>query len=189
VAAKAPDGVRLIVALGDDVNGMVPGTGHDRSALHNAAGFGTLAMVRFLLELGADPDLRDLTYHATPIAWARHNRQQDIVDDLMRFASIFDAVACDGVERVAILLEENPALANSRDDAGNPLVFYLHPELARLPEMIGLLTQHGADLNARSTNGKTVLDRALEHGWDNFAVLLRERGAMASSEVNAAATD
>ena len=168
---------------------MVPGTGHDRSALHNAAGFGTLAMVRFLLELGADPDLRDPTYHATPIAWARHNRQQEIVDDLMRFASIFDAVACDGVERVAVLLQEDAARANSRDGAGNPLVFYLHPELARLHEMIALLTQHGADLNARSTNGKTVLDRALGHGWQDFAVLLRERGATTASEVTAAATD
>ena len=189
VAAQQADGVRLIVALGVDVNGMVPGTGHDRSALHNAAGFGSLAMVRFLLELGADPDRRDPTFHATPIAWARHNRQQEIVDDLMRFASIFDAVACDGVERVAVLLEENPARANSRDEAGNPLVFYLHPELARLREMIALLTQRGADLNARSTNGKTVLDRALAHGWQDFAVLLRERGAMTSPEVTAEATD
>ena len=189
VAAKQPDGVRLIVALGVDVNGMVPGTGHDRSALHNAAGFGSLAMVRFLLELGADPDLRDPTFHATPIAWARHNRQQEIVDDLMRFASIFDAVACDGVERVAVLLQEDAARASSRDEAGNPLVFYLHPELERLHEMIALLTQHGADLNARSTNGKTVLDRALAHGWQDFAVLLRERGAMTSPELTAAASN
>jgi len=189
VAAQQSDGVRLTVALGVDVNGMVPGTGHDRSALHNAAGFGSLAMVRLLLELGADPALRDPTYHATPIGWARHSRQQDIVDHLMQFASIFDAVACDGVERAAVLLEEDPARANSRDEAGNPLVFYLHPELARLREMIALLTQHGADLNARSTNGKTVLDGALAHEWQEFAVLLRERGAMTSSEVTAAATD
>jgi Ankyrin repeats (many copies) len=49
VDAKQRDGVRLIVELGVDVNGMVPGTGLDRSALHNAAGWGGLEMVKLLL--------------------------------------------------------------------------------------------------------------------------------------------
>ena len=59
VAAKQADGVRLIVALGVDVNGMVPGTGHDRSALHNAAGFGTLAMVQVPPRTRCRSQLRD----------------------------------------------------------------------------------------------------------------------------------
>ena len=191
VAARQPDGVRLIVALGVDVNGMVPGTGHDRSALHNASGFGGLgglSMIALLLELGADPHLRDPTYHATPIGWAMHNRQEDVVEYLLRFASIFDAVVCGGLERVAVLLQQDAALANDLDEAGNPLVFYLHPELARPDEMIALLTQHGADLNAQSASGRTLLDRALAGKWEEFAAVLRARGAMTAAELEAAAS-
>jgi len=37
VELKHHDGIRLIVGLGIDINGMVPGTGLDRTVLHNAA--------------------------------------------------------------------------------------------------------------------------------------------------------
>src|SRR5437762_13240213 len=94
---------------------MVPGTGLDRSALHSAAGWGGLAMVKLLLERGADPALRDPTYRSTAIGWAFHNRQKDVVEYLLEFASIFDALRCDGVERVAALLQQDPSLANARD--------------------------------------------------------------------------
>jgi ankyrin repeat protein len=68
--AKQHAGLRLLVELGVDINGMVPGTGLDRSVLHNAAGWGGLEMVKLLLELGADPGLRDQPFRSTPIGWA-----------------------------------------------------------------------------------------------------------------------
>ncbi len=70
VVARRPDAVRLIVDLGVDINSMVAGSGLDRTALHGAAGWAGLEMVKLLLELGADPHLRDPTYHAAPIGWA-----------------------------------------------------------------------------------------------------------------------
>jgi ankyrin repeat protein len=82
--ANRADGVRLIVSLGVDINGVVPGTGLDRTVLHNAAGWGSLDMVKLLVDLGADPNLRDPTYHATPIAWALYNGQQQDVVDVLR---------------------------------------------------------------------------------------------------------
>jgi len=164
------------VELGVDVNGMVPNTGLSCSPLHTA---GRLEMVKLLLELGADPTLRDPSFHATPIAWANHGQQQHIVDYLMPSASIFDAVQCGGVERVAELLRHDPSLANSTDTEGNPLVFYLHAELVRLDEMIELLVAHGADLNARNKAGKTILDRAQARGLTDFADVLRAHGARA----------
>jgi ankyrin repeat protein len=167
------DGVRLIVELGVDINGMVPGTGLDRSVLHNAAGWGGVEMVGFLLELGADPHLRDPTYHAAPIGWAAHNDQRAVVEVLLPFASIFDAVPCGGVERAAELLTREPSLANATDADGDPLAFYLHPELPRLAEMIEVLSTHGVDLDAKNRSGQTLLDRALAHGWNEFADALR----------------
>jgi ankyrin repeat protein len=181
--ARQRDGIRLIVELGVDINGLVPGTGLDRSVLHNAAGWGGLEMVKFLLDLGADPHLRDPTYHGAPIGWALHNQQRDVIEYLLRFATIFDAVQSDGVERVAALLRDDPTLANNRDEGGNPLVFYLHPEMARLEEMLRLLVAHGVNVNAQTTKGKTLLDRALARGWTDFANVVRAYGGRTSAEL------
>ena len=173
--AKQRDGLRLIVELGVDINAIVPGTGLDRSVLHNAAGWGGLEMVKFLLELGADPSLRDPTYHAAPIGWALHNHQDDVVEYLLPSATIFDAVQSGGVQRAAILLREDPSLANARDEAGNPLVFYLHPEMRHLEEMMQLLAAHGADFGAPTRQGTTLVDRALARGWTELAEAVRAR--------------
>jgi ankyrin repeat protein len=173
VEAKQREGIRLIVDLGVDVNGMVPGTGLDRSALHNAAAWGGLEMVRLLLELGGDPQLSDHTFHARPIGWALYGEQRDVIEYLLPFATIFDAVQAGGVERARALLTENPSLADAYDDGGNPLVFYLHPEIAELEEMIRLLAAHGANFNARNKEGRTLVDRALARGWTDFADAIR----------------
>ena len=181
--ARQPAGIRLIVELGVDIDGMVPGTGLDRTVLHNAAGWGGLEMVKLLLDLGANPALRDPTYHAAPIGWAMHNQQRDVVEYLLQFADIFGAVPCDGVERVAQLLQNDPSLANARDDDGDPLVSYLHPEMTRLDEMIQLLVSRGADINARSHDGRTLIDRALARGWIEFADLVRTYGGRPAAEL------
>jgi len=177
VDAKQRDGIRLIVGLGVDVNGIVPGTGLDRAVIHNAAGWGGLEVVKLLSELGANPNLRDPTYHGTAIGWALHSGQRDVVDYLLPSATIFDAVRCDGVERVGMLLRENPSLATARDEDGTPLVFTLHPAMTRLEEMMRLLVAHGADLNARDAAGKTLVSRALARGFTEFANALRAHGA------------
>jgi ankyrin repeat protein len=62
------DAVGLLIELGSDVN-----AGHWRAPLHEAAMRGNLAVIRLLLEHGADPSLRDPGYHATPRGWAEHH--------------------------------------------------------------------------------------------------------------------
>ena len=66
--------VHLLAGLGFDVNAV-----RRNSALHQAAWSGDLAMVRVLLELGADPTLPDQAFNATPLGWARHNQQHEMV--------------------------------------------------------------------------------------------------------------
>jgi hypothetical protein len=60
-----PAAVRLLVGLGFDVNRR-----HRATALHQAAYRGDDAMVRLLLDVGADPTIEDTEHHATPRGWA-----------------------------------------------------------------------------------------------------------------------
>jgi hypothetical protein len=84
---------------------------------------------------------------------------------------------------VAALLQETPSLVSARDEAGTPVVFYLHPEMERLDEMVRVLSAHGADFNVRDTKGKTLLDHAFAHGWTAFADVLRGFGARTAHEL------
>ena len=179
--AGSRDGIRLLLDLGADINGMVPKTAYDRTVLHNAAGWSGLPMVEFLLSLGADPQVRCLPFRSTPIGWAHHNGKDDVVARLMEVASLFDAVRCDGVERAAELLRLEPSAANARDEDGSPLLAYAHPELRRQAEMVAMLVANGADVNARFADGATLLDRALSRGLVDYAALLRSHGAKTSA--------
>jgi len=67
--------VALLIELGFDVN-AVPRT----APLHEAAMRGNVAVIRLLLEHGADPGLRDTAYDATPAGWADHHGQTEARD-------------------------------------------------------------------------------------------------------------
>ena len=58
----------------------VPTTG--RTPLHIAAGAGELAVVKLLLDRGADAAATDPDFHATPLQWAEFLHHQDVVDFL-----------------------------------------------------------------------------------------------------------
>lgn len=66
------EAVALLIELGFDVNAR-PRT----APLHEAAMRGNLAVIRLLLENGADRNLRDTGYDATPAGWAEHHEQPE----------------------------------------------------------------------------------------------------------------
>ena len=57
-----------------DVRHDFGGTSHGVGAvaMHLAAQNGCLKCLRLLLERGADPNIKDDAYHATPLGWAEH---------------------------------------------------------------------------------------------------------------------
>ena len=76
-ATQAPiETVTLLAELGFDVNaygrGDAPVEQPWETALHHSAGNGNVELTRRLLDLGADPNLRDQRFDATPLDWARH---------------------------------------------------------------------------------------------------------------------
>ena len=183
VGASSHDGIRLIVEFGVDVNALIPDTGLDRTPLHNAAAGGDVETMKLLIELGADPHVRDQPYRAKPIGWADHCDQPDAVSLLLQFATIFDAVSVGAFGHVAERLRRDPPLADARDESGNPLIFYTWPHMTRRTETLEALVSHGVDVNARDKGGHTLLDRAMEHGQAEFADLLRAHGAKRSTDL------
>jgi ankyrin repeat protein len=82
-ANRRATAVTLLAELGFDVNargrGDVPIEQPWETALHQAVANGDRPMVELLLSLGADPDVHDQRFDATPLGWAHHFDQPDLV--------------------------------------------------------------------------------------------------------------
>ena len=74
------DAVRLMAELGFDLNEI------KRTApMHLAAAGGHLVLVKLLIELGADPLVRDAEFNARPLGWARYNHRSAVAEFLEQF--------------------------------------------------------------------------------------------------------
>ncbi|HEY1565853.1 MAG TPA: ankyrin repeat domain-containing protein [Solirubrobacteraceae bacterium] len=81
-AADRLEAVAFLIEHGFDVNAIDRTTPLHVTALHEAARRGSLAMLRLLVEHGANPNLRDSGYDATPAGWAEHFGQREAEDYL-----------------------------------------------------------------------------------------------------------
>ncbi len=83
-ARRKPEAVRLLVELGFDVNALgradVPMEQSWETALHQAASAGDVDLARLLLDLGADPTVRDARFDSTPLGWARHFDEHAVIE-------------------------------------------------------------------------------------------------------------
>ena len=68
-----------LAQAGADVNAIRPGD-HNRTALHHAAGAAPLAVVRLLVERGADRSAKDTQFHSDALGWAEYFNRADVVD-------------------------------------------------------------------------------------------------------------
>lgn len=83
-AQGKPGSVELLAGLGFDVNAKgrsdAPAKDPWETALHVAAMAGNLDLAGTLLSLGADPDIRDKRFDSTPLGWARHFGQEQLIE-------------------------------------------------------------------------------------------------------------
>jgi ankyrin repeat protein len=166
------DSLRLLVGLGFDVNGKAGRP----SPLNCAALAGQLESVKLLVELGADVHARDPHFDATPLAAANYKGQRKVVEYLLQFAPISEAVKFGGLDRVRKLLRENPECVNLRDDVGRTPLHFPNQDTQHGEEIINLLVEHGADINARDNEGRTPVDQMLLNRREDLAEILRRHG-------------
>jgi ankyrin repeat protein len=77
------DVVRLLLEHGERADRFNPDGMHaHQTPLHSAALRGNLALVQLLLEYGASLTIEDPLWHATPIDWAAHGGQLQVVEFL-----------------------------------------------------------------------------------------------------------
>jgi ankyrin repeat protein len=170
--AGCVNSVRLLVELGVDVNGKAG----SESPLQCAARAGQLETVKSLVELGADVHARDKCWNSPAAGFANYKGQRAVVEYLLQFATIWEAVEFGGLDRVRTLVRENPECVNARDDEGCTPLHYPYRGTQHGEEIIEFLIEHGADVHARDNQGRTPADQMLQNGRRDLAEALRRHG-------------
>lgn len=98
--------------------------------------------------------------------------------------AIHEAAVNGDVAKVKTLLEANPALANSKDNAGRTPLH--HAALLGQKSVVELLLANHAEVNARDNYGRTALDIAAIGGYAEVVGLLRQHGALSGKSIAAA---
>jgi ankyrin repeat protein len=74
------DAAKLLLEKGAELNVIPGGFDYAGTGLHYAAYSGQRATVQFLLDQGADRNVKDTKVHSTAAAWAEHSGHNDIRD-------------------------------------------------------------------------------------------------------------
>lgn len=150
-----------------------------RTPLHHAAAKNRPAMVRLLLELGADPNAADAT-GATALTTATQDKADAVVDPLLGAGARLDLLAAINLHRF------DDALAMLRDDPArigpegrDTIALHLAVSRKNVPA-IRWLIEHGVDVDAKRVMwdcNHTALHMCVENGALDIARLLLDAGA------------
>lgn len=162
------------------------GPRHNASALHFAAGCGDLETVRVLLDAGADPNDDGDDERVGVIGWATFIANQDaipmdVVSLLVERGArhhIFSAIAAGNLNVIRTLVEQHPEALDRRLSSVYHGQTALHFAITRgRLDILDLLIELGADLDATDQHGQTALEFAMLRGDRAAADRLLAAGA------------
>ncbi len=154
--------IRRIQALIKDSPDLINAAGKDRTPLHVAAAEGKLAIVRFLLDSGAKPDVMT-TDNQGPALWlAAENGHKAVVELLLtrgadpniKDGAALQAAAANGFMGIVDVLLANKADINLKGHSGTALHRAVYMKRTEIAER---LLKSGADVNALGSMGETPL--------------------------------
>ena len=177
------DAVRLLLEHGADPNARE--AGDNTYALHWAAAHGHTETVRALLDAGGDVHGIGDVHELDVIGWAAVLRNNlDVVSLLVERGArhhIFSAIAIGELELIRRLVEQEPTALDrrmSRFEQGQPPI---HFAMSRNRyDVLDLLVQLGADLEAEDNHGHTALAVAMMRGDREAMKRLHAAGAKGS---------
>jgi ankyrin repeat protein/catechol 2,3-dioxygenase-like lactoylglutathione lyase family enzyme len=161
-------------------------TGHNASGLHFAATAGHLETVRTLLDAGIDVHGDNDIHELGVIGWVTHFRAPEevpmtvvslLIDRGARHHT-FSAIALGDLHLVRTLVEQSPEALDRRmsrlEHGQTPLHFAI---TRKRGDILGLLIELGADIEAADNNGQTALEFAMLRGDRAAAARLLAAGA------------
>ena len=166
------DVVRLLLDLG-----MSPDVrdGTNFRPMHAAASGGAVEVAQLLIERGAEIDPVETRFDGVPLGWALHHNQARMIAMLGALSRTPRALVRMGnVERLRELFAQDPSLAQLVNKNGS-LFFYLPDDDELAFEVAEFLLAHGADPNAKSTEGLNAMEVLERRGLDEVVELLKER--------------
>ena len=184
------DATRLLLEHGADPNAR--DTGDNAYPLHFAAGYGHLETVRALLDAGADVYGFGDLHEADVIGWAAgwgspKDTRWDVMALLLERGArhhIFSAIAAGDLDAIRKLVEQNPDALDRRMSRFEQGQTPLHFAIARKRhDILDLLIELGADVEAEDRNGQTALASAMLRGDRKAMQRLAEAGAKAPEPV------
>lgn len=183
--------VRFLIAAGADVNASED-NGSNSKPLHWAATGGHLDVSQLLVEHGADLNAIDGWYNLGPLGWATvvkrsitdraiGHHYSEVSEYLLAQGAqldIFCAIAMGKVDDARSMVEANPNLLSQRLgfalNEWQPLHFAV---VNNLLDMVQLLLDSGADINARTAWGITPLCLAIDAKNEKLVAQLTAQGA------------
>jgi uncharacterized protein len=174
--------VRVLLERGADPN--IRDDGDNAMPLHFAVEGGNVAIIRLLVEHGADLVGAGDGHELEVLGWATcfGSGQKEIVDYLLEHGAVHNicsAVAVGDVQAIRSLVARSPDERNRRMDTTNHRRTPLHLSVVKKQRAsLDALLDIGADTEIADAADLTPLDQAALDGEQEFAEVLLDRGAI-----------